>query len=230
MTNYGINKSNPIEIKTLVSIFFILFALLGTSGCATILVKSPYTPTYIEKTSFLEDKIAAAGPVSLILLPFKDNRKNKKDPYKVYKQVKLDNVTLANYLYDALVTDLTSIGIEVIGIESVSNGDKLRSIEDIKLNGTLVDSNARHVMGIEIFECIPDYEMKMITVVPYSQYDFQISVWNVHDSKIVYEQRLTKTLMGKETGGATFEAMVGTLLNSDLSTINMDIAEILVNL
>ncbi len=209
-------------MKNTILIFFMLMTMVIITGCSTTLNMS-YDPAYIAKRNTITSNVKFDKYKSILILPYKDNRAGNKDPYKIYKNVKLGDKTLSEYLSTAIIKDLKIMGFNVVGTD-----DKIE-FSDVKDLKDSINPNINLVLYVEVNECIPDYIMNWITVEPYSIFDLNITIWDNMQKAVVYDERLSKKIMGAETSSATFEHMVNILLNDDLSIINVDIAELLIN-
>jgi len=215
----GNRLSSMGKLRSILLVYIFLIIALG--GCSTV-VKMSYSPAYIEKRSLVESDISNGKPISVLLLPFKDKREQNEDPFLIYKGISLEKQTLSEYLYHALFKDLKMIGFNVL-----QGSDKDLSFKEVEFGKKSVNDNIKFVLSVEVHECIPDYEMNFVTVQPYSTFNFHVMIWDNTKSKMVYNERIFKKIMGVETASSSFKNMVNTLLNEDLTIVNVDIAEIL---
>lgn len=203
--------------------FFGLLSILG--GCSSISLKMSYSPTYTEKRALVESTITSKKPITVLLLKFKDKRNDISDPFLIYKRVSLEDKSLSEYLYASLLNDIEMMGFDVAQVSNI----KL-DIKEIESGNETIDDAIQFVLAVDINQCIPDYNSGFSAIQPYSTFDFYITIWDNRKSKIVYNKRLFREIMGVETSAATFKDMVIKLLNEDLTVINVDIAEILTGL
>jgi len=214
-----------LSMKRLI-LLCVYIILIGTlSGCASVLIKDPYSPAYIEKRAVVESNVKASKSKSVFILPFIDKRKDTDDPYHIYKSVKLDGQTLSKYLHSALTKDF-----ELMGLRVIQGGGKNQSFKEIESGNNTVKDDIHFVLEVVIHECATDYKMNWSTIEPYSTIDFHVKIWDRTKLKTVFDKRLNKRVNGTVTGSATFESMAKKLLNEDLTVMNVDIAEILVGL
>lgn len=222
-------KSSDIMIEKLKNLLltFIFMSLLSTiGGCASTTLKAPYSPAYTEQRALVESTIKSIKPKPILILYFKDKREEISDPKLIYKRVSLESQSLSEYLSNALLKDLNLIGLNA----TLGNNKKL-GIKGIETGKYIVDDKIKLVLNIDVNKCTSGFDTRsgfwMGTVIPYSTFDFQITVWDTDKSKIVYSKRLVKQIIGVETTAATFESMVTKLINEDLTVVNVEIAEIL---
>ncbi len=203
-----------------------LFAL-SLSGCATKYINPSYVPVYVEKTAVVEDKAERTEKISVLVMPFRDSRKIK-DPSLVFKQaynrIRFKDLSLMSYLTTALLSDLESLGVQA------QQGGEGLDIQAVAASDAVIGSDIDFILAVDVRTCTTAYKQTLFTNQPYSQFDFDVVVWDVKNSKNAHSGRLTRQLMGEVKSTMVWDEMVRILLNNDLSVINADIAEILVDL
>lgn len=201
-------------------------AVLSTTACtSTNFLREDYAPRLSTQAVALEQAVkrTAVGPIRVLAV--QDRRASRDplyaDPKLVWKgkgiyEYRFATKTVADYLQEALLFDLSRLGFEITADPRPQEGER-------------GGAEAELIMGVQILECRPEYDAHFASVSPFYRYEYNVTLWNADRSRALAEKMITKKVEGVREPSITFATLSERLLNDHLPEMSFEIARFIID-
>jgi hypothetical protein len=211
-------------LQSPVARIILALAVLSTTACtSTNLLREDYAPRLSAQAVPLEQAVGRSGVGPIQVLAFEDRRASLDplydDPKLVWKgkgiyEYRFASKTVAAYLQEALVFDLSRLGFKI----SADDTPEQREPRTNEL-----------VLGVQVLECRPEYDAHFASVSPFYRYEYNVTLWNADRSRALAEKVITKKVEGVREPSITFATLSDRLLNDHLSEMSFEIARFIID-
>lgn len=205
-------------------LFILALSVLSTTACtSTNFLRQDYAPRLSTQAVALEQAVKRKPVGPIRVLAFEDRRATRDplytDPKLVWKgkgiyEYRFETKTVAQYLHEALLFDLSRLGFEVSA--DTTRGEDVTRDEQVAL-------------GVQVLECRPEYDAHFASVSPFYRYEYNVKIWNAGRSRVLAEKVITKKVEGVREPSITFATLSDRLLNDHLPEMSFEIARFIID-